>query len=628
MEETNLERLSEITKSSNKDISKIAALKIVIIIFSALFLIANFIPFYIGIDTLLFGIGAISLTENSYEYTNELLEKFKGPPFVPHAYVHTIHNTAIPIGSFGIYGLASFFYLVGGYYGLFYMVPIFTIALLVLYERIATKLFGELAGLVALTIVAFDSFFYFGGLRLLTDNIFALFLVLGCFYLIKFFRERNDRLIFYSSIFFVASTFMRLNGLVFFPIEILLVVGFFVIQFTKKSDKKIYFGKKQTIKNLNKYKNKISKISIFILVPWLLFFLFFFSYNTYFFGEAITTYEEQTGFKPNFITSFFKFDADRFEWIKFYSVGFLPDNLASNLLNISEYEISHFLDKNWLSVFSFAILISAIMISLYYKRKRTEVCVLIVFILVTILAYSSSYSSLPLDPELLKIPTYAPSEDLQERYMIPNLILGSMLFGYLMNSIWKINLGNLSYNRKKIIKGLKIGFLIALSLFLIQLFLESTQVRDLKEYGLTYNVPITFAERYPLDMEGLSENSVVVDSRSRRVIDYGLIPFKTSFGVSKESLWNPSNVDQGHIKILKEIMNDGYEVYLFKDQREKDLDFFRYLQNSHGFVLKNHSETFCKIELNENTEQLLNPESVCIFNRTVVMETIEAKGDE
>ena len=53
------------------------------------------------------------------------MQEYQSWDFVPNQWVKTIQNTAIPIGSFGIYGISSIAFLLGGYYGLFFLGPIF-----------------------------------------------------------------------------------------------------------------------------------------------------------------------------------------------------------------------------------------------------------------------------------------------------------------------------------------------------------------------------------------------------------------------------------------------------------------------------------------------------------------------
>jgi len=205
-------------------------IKIVIIVAVSFSLLANFHPYYSGSDSLLYGLSAVSLSNGQYGITNELMKEFGGTPFIPKQWLGTIHDSAIPIGNPGIIGLGAISYIIGGYYGLFYLGPIFGILLLIFSERIATKLFGSLTGLITLVFVTSDWMIFSNGLQFVTDTIFAVFFILGAFSLIKFVKEKRDRFIFFSSIFFVLATFFRMNGIIFLPVEISILVGFFVFQ--------------------------------------------------------------------------------------------------------------------------------------------------------------------------------------------------------------------------------------------------------------------------------------------------------------------------------------------------------------------------------------------------------------
>ncbi len=140
----------------NGKIFSIGTIKIIIIILASVYLIGNFEPFYNGHDALLYGPAAVSIANGEYGFTNEFMQKNIHSGFVPNQYVQTVHNTAIPIGGIGIYGLAAFSYLLGGYYGLFYLGPITTILFLIISERIITKLFGGFVGLAVLIFLSTD----------------------------------------------------------------------------------------------------------------------------------------------------------------------------------------------------------------------------------------------------------------------------------------------------------------------------------------------------------------------------------------------------------------------------------------------------------------------------------------
>ena len=141
-------------------------------------MIGNFVPYYEGKDTYLYATGAISLVEGTYEYTNEIIQKTDFDYTVSTGpYIKTPRDTLIPTGGFGIIALSAFSYLLGSYYGLFYLGPIATILFLIISERVFTKLFGSFVGLVGLIFLSTDIALLNYGSNLLT----GVFSVIGVF---------------------------------------------------------------------------------------------------------------------------------------------------------------------------------------------------------------------------------------------------------------------------------------------------------------------------------------------------------------------------------------------------------------------------------------------------------------
>jgi len=51
-------------------------------------------------------------------------------------------------------------------------------------------------------------------------------------------------------------------------------------------------------------------------------------------------------------------------------------------------------------------------------------------------------------------------------------------------------------------------------------------------------------------------------------------------------------------------MEEGYVAYAFKNSMFiYDKKYFEFLEEEHGFVLKDHSKTFCKLELISNLNE-------------------------
>ena len=302
-------------KSRIETISIIGIIKIAFIIFVSFSLFTNIIPFYKGGggDDYVYAIVGIDLANGSYGYTNDLWSETGRIEFVPQHWKETNQDVLVPVSSPGIIATSAFSYLIGGYYGLFYLGPIFGILFLIISERVATKLFGSFVGLITLVLLGSDLTIFKVGIQLLTDNIFALFFILGIFFLIKFLHEKKEKLILISSVFFVTSAFFRFNGLIFLPLEVLLVIGYFVFQNIFISRQELTSNKILRMITLLKINRKrILKISALMLLPWVVVLLFIFSFNDYYFGDPLITYYSFWGLSSEYLLESF-FTLQRYE---------------------------------------------------------------------------------------------------------------------------------------------------------------------------------------------------------------------------------------------------------------------------------------------------------------------------
>jgi len=594
-----------------KSISILDVLKIGIIIFVSFSLFTNINPFFKGGDGYDIVIAGIHLANGKYGYTNELWLETGNIIFVPQHWFATEQYVMIPISSTGIIATTAISYLIGGYYGAFYLGPLLAILFLIISERVTTKLFGSFVGLVTLVLLASDQTIFHVGRQLLTDNIFAAFLILGVFYLIKFLKEKNDKFILISSLFFITSAFFRFNGLLFLPIEVLLVVGYFIFQNTRTSRKEktsnYILGKINLLKTNSK---KILKISSLMILPWLIIFSFWFSFNDYYFGNPLTTFYSFWGLDSEYLfNSFFTFDFERFDWIRTYSILFLPDLLGTNLLNYSLEQYETIL-KNSLSILSFLFLGAVVFIALYIKTKRTEILAFIPFVLVILLFYSSDYSISIGSPD---------------RFMIPALTLTIILTAFLIDRIWKIKLGRFSRKSPNIIfKSFKVGFLILVGIFLFSSFIDSESVKATLKVDLNFNNIEIYASRYPLDLEGLSEESIIVETKGKRSMEYNvnpLVPIKGSFYLKETDL---SLIPQRSIPPLKKLLLEGNDAYAFKEHWNIfEPRYFRYIEAEHGIILKDYSKTFCKMifieNISETSENQIKSDDICYMYRGKVV---------
>jgi hypothetical protein len=216
-------------KINNKQDNLIKITKIAILIFVGIFVIGNFNPYYEGADSYSYALTAKQLSQGNLFYSNDFLEHGE-PEFIPHDVMITKDGKhTLPAGYAGFFGITTISYLLAGNYGLFYLGPILGIIFLIVCERVSTNLFGKYVGLLTLLFLSTNHLFYRTSLNLQTESIFSIFFVIGCYFLVKFFQTNNNKYILGCSTFLVISTLMRINGIMYFPIELGLLLGFFII---------------------------------------------------------------------------------------------------------------------------------------------------------------------------------------------------------------------------------------------------------------------------------------------------------------------------------------------------------------------------------------------------------------
>jgi hypothetical protein len=323
-------------------------------------------------------------------------------------------------------------------------------------------------------------------------------------------------------------------------------------------------------------------------------------YNYYYYGDPLTNYFDERPVPQDYESdskmSFFKFDSSRFDWINFYSIGLLPDILRNLIFTWFFPTIEDSLRTNPFGVISFVILISTLLISLYYKEKRTEVIVILTFILGILFFYSAGY----LHSTNLNFEDFQPSTGTRDRYMIPALPLYLMIFSLFIYLIWRVFICKQLIKRQKTFyQDFKKGTLYIVAAFIFINLFHSTPVQGAFDTGINFNNPAWFIQRFPLDSEGLSkQNSIILDGK-RRAVEYDAIPFFPYWGYWQKLLYeyNIQFLPQEPIIKLKKLMSEGYDVYAFRDRKwDVDSKYFRYLAENHGLILKHYSKTFCKFE--------------------------------
>jgi len=580
--------------------------KIGIIVFVSIYLIGNFIPYFEASDAYTFASVTLNWADGSYVMSNKLLEETDRWEFVPFHWTKTVFDSYVPTNiGVGFTLIVSPFFAIFGYPSLFYLGPIFTIVFLIISERISTKLFGNYVGFFTLLLLASNIWILDTGLHFMSDMLFASFTLVGIFYLIRFFYKGNSNLILYSSIFLASSSLIRINGAIFFPIEILLVVGYLLVQKIKLRNNFIHSNNEVRISNIVTFtKKKTVKISLFVLIPWIIFFGFWFSYNDYYFGDPLTYSVNVRKQIPNgldqedFTTnSFFTISKDHFDLIKGYMRALLPSPLSTNLYDIPN-NYDHIFGKYWLGLFSIGFLISVLLFSCFSKNKRIEVFLFSLFIFGVLWFYTSSPSS---GERLLEISG-------SRRYMLSTFPLFFMLLGFSSQKILeylskKIHLEKTNF-RPKIFRNIFFGFLIS---FFVLAFYFSSPIQAISNNEFIFQDPSKLMERYPIDLEGLSKNDIILDLHALKTVEYGLIPFNGLLDGEGPEEFDSKPSIQKSIGLLKETMDKGYDVYIFKEpSRGVDRDFFKYLAYNHGFIIKDHSKSFCKLILQSDDENFVN----------------------
>lgn len=540
--------------------------KVLLICFVSFFLLGNIEPFYEGRDAYTHALASINFSHGQLERTNPLLQETGQREFAGDRWLVTDFNTAVPrIPGMGIAFFGGISFLLGGYYGLFYLTPIFTIILLIVSERVATKLFGRYVGLFTLLVVSTSNLLFRNSTSLQTESLFSVFFILASFCFINYLRGKSNLYLLLASCLFAASTAVRLQGVVSFPVEIAVIVGFFAVNVIQKRR-----GISATYQKILGRRTDVAKALVYIAIPWIIFFASYMTFFDYYFGNPFTNYGEVANFKsyetsPSSFTTIRGEDLDN---VKQYSKYLLPyqipaifDRVGNNLENL--------LGSNWIGVVALLVIAFSLLISLRMKKHRLEMILFLPLIFATVWFYSSLTSE---DRAASGVPG---------RFMIPAFILSTMVFGFLLKEFTRVTAA-----RAGILRSLRPVVVGVVSLFLIAAIYFSSPVQIAIADGFYFENPAKLAARYPLDMEGLDRNSLIFLIHSDWAIDYGVIPFQP----------NPTKLEESFV-LLKKVLNDGYDVYTFKETTyagEKEI--LKSLTENHGIVLKEHSKTFCKME--------------------------------
>ena len=588
--------------------------KILIITIFSTVVLFNAVPFYEAThDSYVYALKSISLTEGTWEISNKKLSETGKWEFVPNSWKKTVYDTAIPKYPPGIPVIGSIFYLLNGINGLLYMGPILGIGLIIISDRIATNLFGKEVGLLTILLLVTNGIIYSGSIHLLSDNIFATLIISGFFCLIKFFKHNNFLYLFSASTILSFSVLIRLSGIIYFPIEIFIIISFFLFLYFKKPNKKF-------IKNYNKY--KIFKTFFVTVTPWIIIIIFLISFNNHYFGDPLTTFYNIPGdpwVKPGTgsYLSIFEIKSDNFEIIKGYSNFVLPyplykieildfekiiqernDPVTSTLVNFS----SDFIGKNTLGLFTILIIIIAILLSFFRINKKISIIIFSVIIFSNILFWSAGHISFGRDSVL-------------GRYMVTTFPFFSMLISYLIVSWLKIDLSKIMGNKKTIIIISKILIIIGLILFFgIAIYNSPIGQWAVKDKFEISDSKI-MSEYYPLDLEGLDENSIIISGHSAKTIDYGFSTFDPFSGTPSQriTIFDPKLLNSIVLDELRNILEEKEEVFMYKKLLNKNDKIFReFLISEQNYSITEYSNSFCKVEIiKENQSNIIN-DNICL----------------
>lgn len=565
------------SKKSGTEIT-IIFIKISIIAFFSFYFLSNFQPYYEGADSYVNALTSIKITQGSYEITNPLLQQTGLHEFVPRQWVITESNTAVPAFNVGLPVIGSIFYSLFGYYGLFYLIPLCSISLLIISERISTKLFGSLGGLITLILVSSNLFIIRTGTDFLSENISTIFILIAFFYILKLLQNYKNSYMLLISTTLAISTFLRIGNIVFFPLEIIILIVFIIIKnYNTISNNHTSFSTIKLHKNLIR--------SFYFLIPWIIFLTFWFSYNDTFFGDSTKSYlEVKKEMDPSLyynVDSFsFTPTSENLENLKIFTQYLLPYPLSGARTLETNYE--SILGTEWLGIISMILLCGILLYSFLTKSKRTEIFLILIIIAGIVWFYSIVSGDID------------PNRSVPGRYMITPFVFTSFLFGFIVEKFLSHEfLKNIHF--KQILR-----FLIIISAIVFFIFTITTLTPIMNWINSDDKIknPSDVFQKYPLDKENLDENSIVISALGARVVDYDFIPFHPFLGVTILSGSNPEEFPTKPILLLNNLLLENHDVYTFKEETHwVEKKYLNYLVMNHNFVLKDFSKSFCKLEL-------------------------------
>ena len=564
--------------------------KILIIFFVAFYLLTNFNPYYEGNDAYSYAITAKLLADGSLFYSNSLSETTGQIEFIPqdHYFINE-DNVALPAGYVGFFGLTTFVYLIAGNYGLFLLGPICGIIFLIISERIASHFFGKYVGLLTLLFLSTNHYLFRTSLNLQTEAVFAICFLLGCYFLISYLKNYKTICILASSSFFVFSATIRPNGIIFFPIELACIIGLILLLkfkpniFSTTNNGLHFFN---FTKDKQNYKKYFTKIILIAVLPWVAFLLFWFSFYGYFFDDPFTNHvvvmkgvEEP----DKDVSSLFKFNSKNFENTKQYSKYLLPYQFP-RIVDISPdfNDINNFFGKDWIGIISLILLLIINFVSFKTRKNRLQIIIFSLMTLGTVWFFAS------ITTEIRAL------EGVPGRYMFSAFTVYYMMIGFLIYHFFGFLKNNLS---SKYLIPSRFIVLVIIAFFFFAAFYFSPPIQDILDNTFQIKSPQIYAERYPLDQEGLSSNDVLISIHTYDALDYGLIQFNARI--------TESGINDSSFELLQKIHKLGYDVYIIKDTTIwQNKILYESLLDRKDISFSDSSPSFCKVIFNSNSAEL------------------------
>jgi len=136
-------------------------------------------------------------------------------------------------------------------------------------------------------------------------------------------------------------------------------------------------------------------------------------------------------------------------------------------------------------------------------------------------------------------------------------------------------------------------------------------LQDILQSKFHFNNPADFTKRFPLDSEGLDETSLIVGETGRESAEYGFVYFNPYVDFSKKLGWDIKRLETEPIHLLKNIIGNGSKAYVFKiNMSPLDEKYFKHIEQNYNIILKEHSTTFCQIEIIDSSIESIS-DSIC-----------------